>query len=220
MSAPRYGEREGSESSAAALALYPPRRIVCEPACDGAPDAGVPSVLTARTSPREPSDVQGRAQAHTDRQARVAGARTPHHQERQARPRLLRVGAAEAPDRAGQAAGVGTPRGPARRRDLRRARRRRQGRHHQARHRGAQPPRLPRGRAPLAHRPRAVAVVLPALRRAAPRRRRDRALRPLLVQPRRRRARHGLRHSPSRSRSSSATAPSSSGCSSARASPW
>jgi Polyphosphate kinase 2 (PPK2) len=38
------------------------------------------------------------------------------------------------------------------------------------------------------------AMVLPALRHASARRRRNRAVRPLLVQPRRRRARDGLRH--------------------------
>ena len=47
---------------------------------------------------------------------------------------------------------------------------------------------------PAPERAGARAVVLPALRRAAPDSRRDHVLRQVLVQPRRRRARHGLRH--------------------------
>ena len=53
---------------------------------------------------------------------------------------------------------------------------------------------VPRGRAAGAQRPRAHAVVLPALRVAPAGGRRDRAVRPQLVQPRRRRARDGLLH--------------------------
>ena len=73
-------------------------------------------------------------------------------------------------------------------------RRGRQGRRHQAHHAAAEPARVPRGRAAGAQRPRAHAVVLPALRRAPAGGRRDRAVRPQLVQPRRRRARDGLLH--------------------------
>ena len=83
---------------------------------------------------------------------------------------------------------------PPARRAVRGPRRRRQGRHDQARRRPAQPAVLPRRRAPRAHRARADAVVLPALRRPPARGRRDRAVRPLLVQPRRRRAGDGLLH--------------------------
>ena len=54
------------------------------------------------------------------------------------------------------------------------------------------PPVLPRRRASRADRARADAVVLPALRRPAARRRGNRPVRPLLVQPRRRRARMGF----------------------------
>ena len=53
---------------------------------------------------------------------------------------------------------------------------------------------VPRRGAAGAVRPREDPVVLPALRAASARRRRDRAVRPLLVQPLRRRAGHGLRH--------------------------
>ena len=55
-------------------------------------------------------------------------------------------------------------------------------------------PASPLGRADQADRRRARPVVLPALRGAVPDRRRNRALRPLLVQPRRRRAGDGLLH--------------------------
>ena len=75
---------------------------------------------------------------------------------------------------------------------LRGPRRRRQGRHHQAHHRAPQSARRAHRRPGHAHRAREDGVVLPALRRAPAGRRRDGPLRPLLVQPRRRRARHGL----------------------------
>ena len=55
-----------------------------------------------------------------------------------------------------------------------------------------------RGGAAQAERPRELAVVFPALRRLDAGRRRDRALRPLLVQPRRRRKGDGLLHPRSR----------------------
>ena len=69
-----------------------------------------------------------------------------------------------------------------------------------------------------AERPRAHAVVLPALRRAPAGGRRDGAVRPQLVQPRRRRARDGLLQRRRSTRSSSARCPSSSACWCARAS--
>jgi polyphosphate kinase 2 (PPK2 family) len=84
-----------------------------------------------------------------------------------------------------------------------------QGRRHQAHHPAAQPASGPRGRAARAERPRTHAVVLPALRGAPAGRRRDGAVRPQLVQPRRRRARDGFLHRRRRTRSSSAPCPSS-----------
>ena len=61
-------------------------------------------------------------------------------------------------------------------------------------HRAGQPARVPGRRAAGADRAREVADVHPALHPALPGRRRGRDLRPQLVQPRRRRARHGLLH--------------------------
>ena len=82
--------------------------------------------------------------------------------------------------------------GQAHRHPVRGPGRRGQGGHHQAVHRAPEPPWVDRGRARKAERTRAGRVVLPALRRAPARRRRDRAVRPVLVQPGRRRAGHGL----------------------------
>ena len=73
-------------------------------------------------------------------------------------------------------------------------RHRRQGRHDQGDHRAGEPAGVPRRRAARADRAREVADVRPALHPALPRRRRGRDLRPQLVQPRRRRAGHGLLH--------------------------
>ena len=101
---------------------------------------------------------------------------------------------------------------------VRRPRCGRQGRRDQAHHAAAQPARLPRGRAARAQRPRAHAVVLPALRAAPAGGRRDRAVRSQLVQPRRRRARDGLLHATRSTRSSSARCRSSNACWCARAS--
>ena len=56
------------------------------------------------------------------------------------------------------------------------------------------PPRRPGRRAARAQRSRAQPVVLPAVRHAPAGRRRDRSVRPVLVQPRRRRDRAGLLH--------------------------
>ena len=55
-------------------------------------------------------------------------------------------------------------------------------------------PRVPDRGAPRADRTRARAVVLPALHRPPAERRRDRPVRPVLVQPGGRRARHGILH--------------------------
>ena len=66
------------------------------------------------------------------------------------------------------------------------------GRDHQAVHRAPQPARRPGGRAGKADRRRADRVVLPALHPPPAAGRRNRAVRPFLVQPRRRRAGHGV----------------------------
>jgi hypothetical protein len=71
---------------------------------------------------------------------------------------------------------------------------RRQGRHDQGHHRQGQPARVPRRGTARANRAREVPDVHPALRPALPGRRRGRDLRPQLVQPRGRRARHGVLH--------------------------
>ena len=97
-----------------------------------------------------------------------------------------------------------------RREDLHRVRgprHRRQGRHDQGDHRARQPARVPRRRAARADRAREVADVHPALHAALPRRGRGRDLRSQLVQPRRRRARHGLLHARSRPSGSSSRLP-------------
>ena len=75
------------------------------------------------------------------------------------------------------------------------------------------PARLPCRRARHADRAREDAVVLPALRAPPSGGRRDRPVRSLLVQPRRRRARDGVLHRGRVPRSSCARARSSSGCS-------
>ena len=131
----------------------------------------------------------------------------------------LRGGAAPAAGRAGQDAGVGAHRGrsgswsssragtpPAR----------------AARSSGSREylnPRVARIAAlPAPDRARADPVVLPALRRAPAGGRRDRAVRPQLVQPRRRRAGDGLLHARASTAGSCTSARSSSGCSSRTAS--
>ena len=103
-------------------------------------------------------------------------------------------GARAPPARAGADAGV--HQGPRAEggRGLRGPRRRRQGRGHPAHRRAPQPPRLPRRRPRHPDRAREDPVVLPALRPAPARRRRDGPVRPLLVQPRRRGAGDGLLH--------------------------
>ena len=84
--------------------------------------------------------------------------------------------------------------GLARHRRLRRPRRRGKGRDDQGHHGAHEPARLPSRRAARAVRPREVADVRAAVYAALSRRRRDRHLRPELVQPGRRRARDGLLH--------------------------
>ena len=120
--------------------------------------------------------------------------------------------------RAGQAAGLGGRHAAQGRDHLRGTRRCRQGRRHQAHHAAAQPAYLPRRRAAGTERPRAHAVVFPALRGAPAGGRRDRSLRSQLVQPRRRRAGDGLLRRRRSTRSSSAPCPSSRRCWCARAS--
>ena len=114
--------------------------------------------------------------------------------EDDARPQGLFPRAVPAAARAGAAAGLGAAQEAQGRGDLRGPRFGRQGRRHQARHPAAQSARLPRRGAARADRARAQPVVLPALRPASADGRRNGAVRPLLVQPRRRRARHGLLH--------------------------
>src|SRR4029450_3666765 len=78
--------------------------------------------------------------------------------------------------------------------DLRGPRRRRQGRNDQADHREPEPADLPGGGPGRPDRARAHPVVLPALRHPPAGRRRDRPVRPQLVQPGRRGAGDGLLH--------------------------
>ena len=114
----------------------------------------------------------------------------------------LRQGAREAARRARQAAGVGRAQGAQGLHRLRGPRRRRQGRHDQGDHRAREPARLPRRRAAGADRAREEPDVRAALPAAPAGGRRDRDLRPQLVQPRRRRARDGLLHRGAGARSS------------------
>ncbi len=122
-----------------------------------------------------------------------------HHGVRQgSRPEAaeagLRAGAVPAAGRAGEDAGVDAGHGRQDHRDLRGPRRGRQGRHDPAGGPVPQPPvRHDRGPA-RADRAGADPVVLPALRRAPARRGRAGPVRPQLVQPGRRGARHGVLH--------------------------
>ncbi len=107
-------------------------------------------------------------------------------------PVRTRIGSA-----AGEArrhAGVGAAVGRAGRGDLRGAGCRRQGFHDQAGHGVPEPPGHAHRGAADAERARQDPVVLPAVRAAPARSGRDRALRSLLVQPRRRRTGHGVLH--------------------------
>ncbi len=135
------------------------------------------------------------AEARTCRTGCAPG-RGRHAGVRAARPRHqgVRPRARPPADRALEAAGVGASPGLEARRHLRGTRRGRQGRRHSAHHAAPEPPlRAGRG-ARGAHRARADAVVLPALRGAPAGGRGDRPVRPQLVQPGRRGARHGLLH--------------------------
>ena len=164
---------------------------------------------------------------HSKNNASRAGERCAHRQgaPRQARARaggmpaagpdrVCRIRARAVPPamRVGQAPGVGAQKQAEARSPVRGARRSWQRRGDQADHATPQSAGLPGRRADRAHRARAHAMVLPALRRAPAGRRRDRALRPQLVQPRRRRARHGLLLGRGISRNSSRPCPSSSAC--------
>ena len=113
---------------------------------------------------------------------------------RAARRRRLRGGLRGVPARARQAAALAARRGQAHRRGVRGPRRRRQGRHHPRLHREPEPALDARRRASGAVGRRARPVVLPALHRPPAEPRRDGAVRPLLVQPRHRRARLRLVH--------------------------
>ncbi len=106
----------------------------------------------------------------------------------------LRGGAVPAAGRAGAHAGVGAAAGHPARGGVRGQGRGRQGQRDQAGHGVPQHARRADRRAAGADRARAHPVVLPALRRAASRGRRDRPVRPQLVQPGRRRVGDGLLH--------------------------
>ena len=106
----------------------------------------------------------------------------------------LRRREAASPDRTAEAPTVDRIDRAAARDGVRRSRRRRQGRHHQADRRASQPTRHHRRGVEQADRARAVAVVLPALHRSPALERGDRHLRPLVVQPGRRRAGDGVLH--------------------------
>jgi hypothetical protein len=113
---------------------------------------------------------------------------------RAARPGRVCRGQALPADRAAQAAAIGQGVTAAAGDRVRGARRGRQGRDDQVLHRE---PQLPRGagrRPGFTHRARAQRLVFPPLHPAPARPRRDRALRSVLVQPRRGRAGHGLLH--------------------------
>ncbi len=100
--------------------------------------------------------------------------------------------AAQAPGPPLSSPGLGQGKGPAGHDRLRRARRRRQGRHDPRADRAGEPARLPGRGAAGAVGSREVAGLHPALHAAFSRGGRSRDLRSQLVQPRRRRDRHGL----------------------------
>ena len=123
-----------------------------------------------------------------------AGVRRRRADAREAHSQAVRDGAAQAAARARDHAGVRQGERREGRGDLRGARRGRQGRGDQADRRADESPHLSCGRAARADRAREDAVVLPAVRGAPARRRGDRLVRSLLVQPRRRRAGDGVLH--------------------------
>ena len=110
------------------------------------------------------------------------------------REQALREGAVPAPGRACEDGGVDQARRAQGGSHLRGARRGRQGRGHQAHHPAPEPAHLPGRGAARPDRARADPVVLPTLRAAPARRRRDGPVRSELVQPGRRGAGHGLLH--------------------------
>ena len=131
-------------------------------------------------------------------------------------PRRVRAGARPAAVRAGATAGVDHAGGPEGRCPVRGSRHGGQRRRDQADHRTHQPARGAHGCARHAERPRADAVVLPALRGPPAGGRRNGPVRPQLVQPRRGRAGDGLLHRRGVRASSCAPVPASSTSSSAR----
>ena len=124
----------------------------------------------------------------------IRGRRTPGARRRRHVGQRLRQGAPQAPCRAGEAATLGAAQGPESLHPVRGARRCRQGRNDQGHHRTGQPACLSRRGAAGAQRPREEPDVHPALPAAPAGGRRSGHLRSQLVQPRRRRARHGLLH--------------------------
>ena len=151
------------------------------------------NAVRERTRSRSHGQGQG-PQGRSQRQGGPVG--RPPRAGRQAQPqaRGLRGQAARAAREARRAAGMGAARGQE---DLHRVRgtgRRRQRRRHQGHHRQGESARIPRGRTPRTDRAREIANVHSAILAAPAGRRRDRDLRPQLVQSRRGRARHGLLH--------------------------
>ena len=125
---------------------------------------------------------------------------------------LLFPGAASSAMRAGEAAGLGRPQETQGRRPVRGPRCRRQGRRDQTDHAAVEPAGLPRCRAAGAERARTHPMVFSTLYLASAGRRRNRAVRPQLVQPRRRRAGDGILHATPTTKSSSIRFPNSSAC--------
>lgn len=180
-------------------------------AVDGGPDSGVFHAGRRHVSCRYPYPVRGRQpepcrgcrphhgtgcrsrpalRGRRRGTGRPAATRGPLERAHLASP--LRAGEAPAPDRAAEVPGLGQGDRATRGDRVRGSRRRGQGRHHQALHGTPEPARRAGGGAGKTVRDRADAVVLPALRRTPARRRRDRDVRSLLVQPRRGRAGDGL----------------------------
>ena len=153
--------------------------------------------------PADPAEERGRARRPARPPGRDRPGVAPVTSSRERRDRraarevpaqALREGARAAPGGAREDGGVGRIHGDAPRGDLRGPRCRGQGRHDQADDRAHEPADHPARRAAEADRTADDPVVLPAVRRTAPRRGRDRAVRPQLVQPRRHRARAGVLH--------------------------
>ena len=132
--------------------------------------------------------------------------------------KTVRGGASTPSGRTLRAPGMGKGQGAASHRRVRRTRRRGQGRDHPRHHRARQPARVSRCRAARPLGSGKEPDVHAAVHAAFPGRRRDRDLRPQLVQPRRRRARDGLLHARSNIGGSSNVAPRSRSTSSTAAS--